>query len=126
MKEETNLFELWESKILSKMNLFSDFQGDYSEFHITLHNATWCPDCERESTDLLAMIKVLDKSSPKLEIIHYEDRAEYKDKKDRGQLSIHCLPTIIFHDKLQREIGRIEEQSIPSFHTVAHSLLVSS
>jgi len=108
----------WVSLVESKVEKFLDLKDDYSDIEILVHNATWCPDCVRETTDLLAMQRALGKNSPSVSIIHYEDFKEYKLQKGLGTLEISCLPTIIFKKK-GVELGRIEEKSIPDFRSLA-------
>jgi len=115
MTNEVNLNELWNTIIEQKANHYKDCKEDLSEINVVLHNATWCPDCVREATDLLAMIKVMGKRAPKLTVISYEDKSDYKEKKSLNLLPIKCLPTIVISTKGEVEIGRIEEEARPTF-----------
>ncbi len=116
MKKLLKLVPLWQNIIDSKVALYSDIANDLSNIRVTVHNASWCPDCEREVTDLLALAAALKEQAPAIQIISYEDKARYKAQKAQGQLAIKCLPTIIFNDS-HKEIGRIEEQAVTSFKT---------
>lgn len=108
----------WRSLVDSKKQNYTDIRDDYSNFRIVVHNATWCPDCVRETTELLAFVEVLGAKAPSLEIIPYEDINDYKEKKLSGVLEITCLPTIIFSNN-DGELGRIEEKSDPDFKSLA-------
>ncbi len=76
---------------------------------IDIHNATWCPDCERETVELMALLSI--NSTPvEINIYSYEDLQDYKEKKKNGALPIKCLPTFIFK-RDSKELTRIEEDS---------------
>ena len=108
----------WQNLVEDKSKNYSDIQGDFSSFSIIVHNATWCPDCERETVELLALCRALGEKAPSLEIVHYEDIEEYKKAKAQKTLPISCLPTIIFL-KDENELGKIEEESDPNFRELA-------
>jgi thiol-disulfide isomerase/thioredoxin len=112
----------WREIVNSKLQNFSDINDDFSSIKVVVHNGTWCPDCVRETTDLLAMVESLDNRAPSLEVIAYEDIEDYKVKKSSGTLPIKCLPTMIFY-KNGDEIGRIEEKSNPNFKALAVKIL---
>lgn len=75
-----------------------------------IHNATWCPDCEREVSQLLAIDKQAKSGFEKIDLHSYEDKAAYREGKQASSLPISCLPTIIFYRDNQ-EVYRIEEDS---------------
>lgn len=94
------------------------------DIKITLHNATWCPDCQRESIEVLAFLEANKNLNIEFELISYEDKENYKDSKTKGILPIKCLPTIIFTNaKNANEILKIEEQAIPNFKSLLIKLL---
>jgi len=104
----------WKDVVNRKLKGIENSNQDLSEIKVIMHNASWCPDCEREVTELLALCESLKNKSPKLELISYEDKEEYKKKKSQGKLSITALPTfeIIKNDIL---IGKIIEKSNGGF-----------
>lgn len=76
---------------------------------LDIYNATWCPDCERETVELLALL-LLNSTPIDINIHSYEDIESYKEKKKEGSLPVKCLPTFIFKSN-NKEISRIEENS---------------
>lgn len=76
---------------------------------IDIYNASWCPDCERETVELMALL-LLNSSPVKISIHSYEDLETYKENKKEGVLPIKCLPTFIFSTN-DKEVVRIEENS---------------
>lgn len=91
----------------------SVFEGELSKLdglQITIHNATWCPDCQRETIDLLAFLLRNKIQGLQISVISYEDKQDYKNKKINNELTIRCLPTIIFL-KNNIEVHRINEKS---------------
>ncbi|PIK15801.1 hypothetical protein [Halobacteriovorax sp. JY17] len=101
----------WEDIVELKRREFLRNENSLSleDISIEVHNATWCPDCEREITGLMALI-LLSAEKPILKIYSYENREEYRSKKLSGLLSTECLPTIIFK-KNEVEITRVLEDS---------------
>ena len=112
----------WKSLVKSQLSMFNNYPKDLSEFSVELHNATWCPDCERESSALFAMVESLGGKAPKLKIIGYENIQEYKQLKTSKKLEISCLPTIIFKNSNQEAVLSINEKSNPSFREVINIL----
>lgn len=82
---------------------------DLSKVSIEIHFSTWCPDCERELTDLFSLTENMNQP-PKFTFFSYEDKQDYRDKKSQGLLTIKCLPTLIF-TRDNSEFLRIEEDS---------------
>lgn len=104
----------WKSIVESKVVNYKKLNKDLSEYSVELHNGTWCPDCERESTELFALIESFGVKAPSLTIISYEDIEKYKLMKISNTLGISCLPTIIFKKKNQNVLT-IKEKAYPSF-----------
>jgi thiol-disulfide isomerase/thioredoxin len=115
MKEIYEVAPHWRQITESKTAQYKSFSKDLSNLSIIIHNASWCPDCEREVTDLLAFLSTQKNKPHKVEIHNYEDKELYKKMKSEKNLSISCLPTIIFNDKNSNSIATIEEQAIPNF-----------
>lgn len=100
----------WRALAEEKMSKYQGLNTDLSHFHLDIHTASWCPDCEREITELMALIWTLKDFAPSLNTIqHYENKDEYKQKKQAGVLNIKAVPTIIIKDANKLEINRIEE-----------------
>ena len=101
----------WRELVQQKRDYFlkSGLSISVKDLSIEVHNATWCPDCVREVTELMALI-TLCQNPITLKVISYEDREAYKDAKENGRLPIDCLPTIIFK-KSDKEICRVKESS---------------
>ncbi len=102
------LEQLWQSEIAEQLEKFRNIELNLSQVEIELHNATWCPDCVRECSELLAIKASLRDKAPKISLISYENKDEYMNNK--ASLDISCLPTIIFKRNGQ-EFARIEEDS---------------
>ncbi len=106
------LKEDWNALVKSKEASYKKFKDSksFKNLEISLHNASWCPDCEREVTDLLAWLTTLNDETISFLAYEYEDKEKYKREKKENLLSINSLPTIIFK-KDNKEIMRIEEES---------------
>ncbi|MGB1237636.1 MAG: TlpA family protein disulfide reductase [Pseudomonadales bacterium] len=105
-----DLHTLWAEQIARTRLAMEVKDADLSALHVQLHNATWCPDCERESTVLLALSQGAAKGFGVLELNSYEDKAAYQSAKADGRLSVDCLPTLIVKRE-GKEVLRIEEDS---------------
>ncbi|MEH6446621.1 MAG: hypothetical protein V7784_22215 [Oceanospirillaceae bacterium] len=108
-----NLIEikhLWSQQIDdAKLNVPAK-QDNYNTLTVTIHNASWCPDCEREISQLLALDAQAEQGFDAITVHSYEDIADYKKRKIAGELAISCLPTIIVY-RQGLEVLRIEEDS---------------
>lgn len=122
IEEMYRLAPHWRELVESKISSFSDYDKDLGDYSVELHNATWCPDCERESSSLLAFVEALGEKAPKLIIFGYEDVEHYKKLKASNQLSISCLPTIIFKDENMKTVLTIHEKAESSFGEVIRKI----
>lgn len=102
------LEQLWQKEIAKQQAKYRNIELDLSDVSIDLHNATWCPDCVRECSELLALKAALGSKAPEISLISYEDKEDYMNNK--ASLDISCLPTIIFK-RGKLEFARIEEDS---------------
>jgi len=102
--------QLWSSSIEQATNKISQQQCDLGKLSVVIHNASWCPDCEREVSLLLALNQQASRSFAEVTLYSYEDKEQYKQKKLAGELAITCLPTLIFYQQ-DKEVMRIEEDS---------------
>lgn len=112
----------WYEIIEKKENLFTNSNLDLSDIKIIVHNGTWCSDCEREVTELLALCNVLKNNTPTFKLFEYEDKNLYIEQKKNDTLSVSCIPTIIFFkDNIQ--VGKVEECSNMSLPVIIKSLV---
>lgn len=127
MIDYLNLIPQWSENIQQEKENYRNLENLVKLKGVTviLHNATWCPDCKRESVSLLAFLEANKELDIKLELISYEDRELYKANKRDGKLGIECLPTIIF-SRLSNEIFRIEELASPNFKSLLTKMLKDS
>lgn len=102
--------QLWRSSIALSESELSSGDMDLSAVSVFIHNASWCPDCEREVSQLLSIDGQVSQGFREIVLESYEDKESYKAEKSKGQLKISCLPTIIFYRK-GVEVARIEEDS---------------
>mgnify|MGYP000577873826 CR=1 FL=1 len=102
--------ELWQTAINAAKSELPFEDVSYQSLTVDIHNASWCPDCEREVSLLLALDAQASKGFGELVLHSYEDKESYKARKQSGSLSITCLPTIIFY-RDEKEIFRVEEDS---------------
>lgn len=102
--------QLWAAPITDAAELLTQQDNDLSKLSVVIHNASWCPDCEREVSLLLALDAQASHGFANVTLHSYEDKEEYKQKKLAGELAITCLPTLIFYSQDQ-EVMRIEEDS---------------
>jgi len=102
--------QLWAKPIKDATETISHLIGDLGELSVVVHNATWCPDCEREVSQLIALDEQASRRFENITLYSYEDKADYQQKKLAGELAITCLPTLIFY-KQGEEVMRIEEDS---------------
>ena len=102
--------QLWSSSIKEATDKISQQKNDLGKLSVVIHNASWCPDCEREVSLLLALDHQASASFAKVTLHSYEDKEQYKQRKLAGELAISCLPTLIFY-KQDKEVMRIEEDS---------------
>ncbi|EQC47474.1 hypothetical protein [Bacteriovorax sp. Seq25_V] len=116
MKYFIDIKDEWKTLVKQKMGSYKELneEVDFDNLEVDIHNASWCPDCEREVTDLFAWLNVVESDLIKLNIFEYEDKELYKSQKLNGCLSIKCLPTIIFK-KSGLELLRVEEISDNNF-----------
>lgn len=84
--------------------------GDYSGLSAVVHNASWCPDCEREVVQLLVINELADSGFDQIILHSYEDKAQYQASKQRGELTVSCLPTILIY-RGEAEVMKVEEDS---------------
>lgn len=101
----------WRELVTKKKQEFLDKNTNLKleTISIDIHNATWCPDCERETVELIALLEI-NSTTVEINIYSYEDLQSYKDKKKEGSLPVKCLPTFIIKSH-NKEIARIEEDS---------------
>ncbi|MBB6523872.1 thioredoxin family protein [Pseudoteredinibacter isoporae] len=102
------LEQLWQVEISNYRSQLNGLDLDLSDVHISLHNASWCPDCVRETSELLAIKQALKEKAPHITLISYEDKEHYMNNK--SSLEVNCVPTIIASRDGQ-EYARIEENS---------------
>jgi thiol-disulfide isomerase/thioredoxin len=102
--------QLWSTPIKDAAETVSQQIGDLGELSVDIHNASWCPDCEREVSLLLAIDELASRGFENMTLFSYEDKTDYRQKKLAGELSITCLPTLIFY-KQGEEVMRVEEDS---------------
>lgn len=91
----TELQELWQENILAQVPKLPALT--LNELDIEVHNATWCPDCVREVSELLALANNAAANFKSITLNSYEDKAQYQEGKKDGSLTINCLPTIRIH-----------------------------
>ena len=101
---------LWASEIDAAKSKLTGTVIDLSELSVVVHNASWCPDCEREVSYLIALNKQASSGLEDITVHSYEDKAAYQQGKLSGELQIRCLPTLIFY-RQGKEVLRIEEDS---------------
>ena len=114
------LQNLWASSITQQSNNLPKL--DLTSLELVIHTASWCPDCIREVSELLALDKASSHGFKSLTLHSYEDKENYMAKKSSGELGISCLPTIIINDK-QGEVAVIKEDSRGGIAPVIKSLL---
>ena len=102
--------QLWSTPIKDAAVTISHQIGDLAELSAVVHNASWCPDCEREVSLLLAIDEQASRGFENITLYSYEDKADYQQKKLAGELAITCLPTLVFY-RQGEEVMRIEEDS---------------
>ncbi|GAA6154206.1 TlpA family protein disulfide reductase [Pseudoteredinibacter isoporae] len=102
------LEQLWKPEIDQHLSKIQNMKQDFSDVEIIIHNASWCPDCVRETSELLAIKQSLQDKAPQITLISYEDKDYYMSNK--AELDINCVPTIIAKRNGQ-EYARIEENS---------------
>ncbi len=102
--------QLWQTTIDAAKSDLPVEDKNYQSLTVAIHNASWCPDCEREVSQLLAVDAQAAKGFGELVLHSYEDIESYKAGKKAGSLSITCLPTIIFY-RDEQELFRVEEDS---------------
>jgi thiol-disulfide isomerase/thioredoxin len=101
---------IWAKPISEAKSRLSISNQNLQGLSVDIHNATWCPDCEREVSLLLAINENAQPAFDTLSLHSYEDINVYKEGKVKGTLEISCLPTLIFYRKGE-EVLRIEEDS---------------
>lgn len=117
----TDIKKMWESHISEAKSDLSTNNLGYLGLSVDIHNATWCPDCEREVSLLLALDESAQPGFDAVNLHSYEDINVYKDGKAKGALEISCLPTLIFYRKGE-EVLRIEENSYGKMATQIQAL----
>ena len=87
---------------------------------ITLFMGTWCGDSKRE---VPRFVKILEEAAfdlAKLRVIcldaGFQNYKQAPEREEAGQ-NIHRVPTFIFHDEEQVEIGRIVEEPVVSLES---------
>ncbi len=101
---------LWSASIEAAQIGLSVEDQVYRDIGVVVHNASWCPDCEREVSYLLAVDAQAQEGFGDIALHSYEDKESYRLGKQSGTLPINCLPTIIF-SLGDKEFYRIEEDS---------------
>lgn len=102
--------KLWKKTIDTAKSELPIEDKNYQSITVDIHNASWCPDCEREVSTLLALDAQSSQGFGELNLHSYEDKENYIAGKQSGSLSITCLPTIIFY-RDKKELFRVEEDS---------------
>jgi len=102
--------QLWSAPIKVATDTISQQIGDLGKFSVVIHNASWCPDCEREVSLLLAIDEQASVPFENVTLYSYEDKEDYQQKKLAGELAVSCLPTLVFY-RQDEEVLRIEEDS---------------
>lgn len=87
----------WSKPIARAAQTYQGNSLDLSQYKVELHNASWCPDCEREVSDLLGLQQANQQEFGAIELHSYENKAAYQQQKQSASLPIDCLPTIIFY-----------------------------
>ncbi len=84
---------------------------------ITIFMGTWCGDSKREVPPFIKILEHAEFDLNKLKIIclntGFQNYKQAPEREESG-LNIHRVPTFIFHDKEQNEIGRIVEEPVTS------------
>ena len=106
----TDIQHLWAQPISAAKQTIQTNHNDYHEYIAVIHNASWCPDCEREVSLLLALDGQSSSGFKQISLHSYEDKESYQRLKREGSLDISCLPTLIFYRR-GTEVLRIEEDS---------------
>lgn len=106
----TDIRRLWAQPISNAKQQIPANHSDYHEYTVLIHTASWCPDCEREVSQLLALDEQASHGFEKISLHSYEDKESYQRLKGEGGLDISCLPTLIFCHRGE-EVLRIEEDS---------------
>jgi|GEM_PF-1768115 len=100
----------WSKSIARAAQTYQDHELDLSQYKVELHNASWCPDCEREVSDLLGLQQANTLKFAAIELHSYENKASYQQQKQTNSLPIKCLPTIIFY-RADTLVLTVEENS---------------
>lgn len=119
----SELQSLWASSITQQSNELPNL--DLASLEIEVHTASWCPDCVREVSELLALDKAASRSFKNVTLLSYENKDDYIAKKSSGGLNISCLPTIVIKDQ-HGGIEVIKEDSRGGVTPIIKSLLSPS
>ncbi len=125
MKEFSEIYShapKWRELVANRRNELEAKEVELSleSISIDIHNASWCPDCERETVELMALLEINSKKV-EINIYSYEDIQSYKAKKAEGSLPVKCLPTFIFK-RDGEELARVEESSGGELQEILNSL----
>lgn len=116
----SELQNLWASSITQQSNELPSL--DLTSLELVIHTASWCPDCVREVSELLALDKAASHGFKNVTLHSYEDKEDYMAKKSGAELGIDCLPTIMINDE-QGEVALIKEDSRGGITPIIKSLL---
>jgi len=114
------LQSLWASSITQQSKELPNL--NLTSLEVEVHTASWCPDCVREVSELLALNKAASHGFKNLTLHSYEDKEDYMAKKASGVLDISCLPTIMINHE-QGEVAVIKEDSQGGITPIIKSLL---
>ncbi len=115
------LKHLWASLIDDASHNIATDVNDFKALKVVIHNATWCPDCEREVSELLALDAQAIQGFDNITLYSYEDKADYKQRKAAAELPISCLPTLIFY-RADQEVLCIKEDSAGQLSSLLQQL----
>ena len=84
---------------------------------VTIFMGTWCGDSKREVPRFIKILEHAEFNLDKLKIVclntGFQNYKQAPEREESG-LNIHRVPTFIFHDEEQSEIGRIVEEPVTS------------
>ena len=103
---------------------YADYEADEGTLQqlnlpdsITIFLGTWCGDSKREVPRFFKLLHTVDFDTAKVGIIclntGFQNYKQAPDREEAG-MSIHRVPTFIFHDAEKQEIGRIVEEPVVS------------
>lgn len=84
---------------------------------ITIFMATWCGDSRREVPRFVKMLEAKNYDLERLKIVclntGFQNYKQSPEGEEKG-VNLHRVPTFIFHDQNQSEVGRIVEEPVVS------------